>query len=62
MMVRSRGDSEIRVWSSDYINNIAIRAEEHKDLLIEQIEPTGYGDTYLVEVFHKKPDGKWKHL
>lgn len=61
-MTKSRDDSEMRVWDSAYINMVKLRAEEDRDLVIEQIERSGYAGDYLVEVYHKKPEGRWRNL
>lgn len=53
-MKRTREDSRIEIWSTQYINYIEDRYPEDQDTQIIQIEPSGNPDDYIVEVVEKE--------
>lgn len=46
-------NSRIEIWGRSYINNPVIRNEKDKNMKIVQIEPSGRGDDFIVEVIDR---------
>lgn len=52
-MVKSRNDSELKIWSLAEINNPAVRGPKYEKAEILQIEPGCDEYEYIVEVLVK---------
>lgn len=52
-MVKSRNDSELKIWSLAEINNPAVRGPKYEKAEILQIEPGRDEYEYMVEVLVK---------
>ena len=62
-MVKTRNDSELKIWSLAEINNPAVRDPKYEKAEILQIEPGCDEYAYIVEVLVKiKGIAYWEHV
>ena len=55
-MKRTREDSRIEIWGTNYINSIDARYPDDQDAQIIQIEPSSNPGDYIVEVVKKEDE------
>ena len=53
-MKKTHSKSTFEIWQGDYINNINKRQEQDREKIILQIEPSYYGNNYMVEIINEE--------